>query len=723
MMLKEINRMFLDKRYQNSLIEYFHYALTHPGMAAFIALNLARARSMLEIFLIELACNQRHTTSLRNVDYGDRIFTQLSLPWFCSTPVNDRYEGAWWRLDYVILVPDSGGARKLGQLSIPVWDFFDEIVVLQSDFVTSTPGSMIFKSGHSAGFADCYQGVQQADTSVIAFSLQRIIPGRLVSQMVSKFNKNTSVHAILPVLEAITSDSTVYSIFDEDLAFDYFKNLLKIDQLPTNEASLQYLDGVRRDLNEVFANHRYPSSDTFQVNNTVISAGQQVTEKWELGNEVQFHIEGVKRCGSTWIVHGWIVDPLSAIGELYLLHSGVSEAIELLRVAVKFDRDDVIAAYGNDHTTTATHYGFASVAYAHNLPLIGGTVEIVITLNCGKSYREQITEKMIELDSNGLQEIVGILTSDEINSYRCERFFRPVFRAFTSGQSKVGQVFNGTFGPNHPYEKPLLTVVIPLYGATRFEMTQIPQLAALRQGDWEIIFAVDDLSILSVVKDNVRRLADLYGLPVHVVAPDRNLGFSGINNFAVKGSRGEYILFLNSDCFLTQPDTVLVGLNWLRQTPSAGAVGFRLLFADGTVQHDGMAVGCWNEQHDFYLNDHPSAGLSAELVPKRPSKDGTVMLTAACLLISRERFDDVDGFHTGYLRGDFEDSDLCLKLVSRGATLGIVRQEGIYHLERQSIGEQAATLRQQITLVNSYIYSQRWKSLLCKTISPLEVIA
>ena len=99
------------------------------------------------------------------------------------------------------------------------------------------------------------------------------------------------------------------------------------------------------------------------------------------------------------------------------------------------------------------------------------------------------------------------------------------------------------------------------------------------------------------------------------------------------------------------------------------------------------------------------------------------MLTAACLMMSRQRFDEVGGFNCAYLRGDFEDSDLCLKLIVRGAKLGIVRQAGIYHLERQSIGAQNGSLRQKITLVNSYIYSQRWKTLLAKKLPSLEVIA
>ena len=59
-----------------------------------------------------------------------------------------------------------------------------------------------------------------------------------------------------------------------------------------------------------------------------------------------------------------------------------------------------------------------------------------------------------------------------------------------------------------------------------------PRPAALRQPDWEIILAVDDPRSLGAVRDNAKRLSALYGITVRVLASERNLGFSGINNLA-----------------------------------------------------------------------------------------------------------------------------------------------------------------------------------------------
>ena len=261
-----------------------------------------------------------------------------------------------------------------------------------------------------------------------------------------------------------------------------------------------------------------------------------------------------------------------------------------------------------------------------------------------------------------------------------------------------------------------------MYGKTRFELTQIPVLAALRRSDWEVIFAVDDLSILEEVKGNIYRLSLLYGLTISVVAPSVNLGFAGINNFAVKYSRSDVILFLNSDCFLTNKLAIERGFEWLYASSDNGAAGFRLTYADRTIQHDGMSVIKWKNNPSFYLNDHPRQGFDECLVPHIIHNEESVLLTAACLMINKILFYDINGFDCDYFKGDFEDSDLCLKILNKNKRLGIVRQPGIYHLERQSISSIDSLLRERITLTNSFTYTERWQEILNSHLPPLKAI-
>jgi GT2 family glycosyltransferase len=84
------------------------------------------------------------------------------------------------------------------------------------------------------------------------------------------------------------------------------------------------------------------------------------------------------------------------------------------------------------------------------------------------------------------------------------------------------------------------------------------------------------------------------------------------------------------------------------------------------------------------------------------------MLTAACLMLSRENYLSVGGLDEGYLVGDFEDSDLCLSLRKLGYRLWLVPEARLWHLERQSVSlSGAATTRQMITLYNGWRYRQK----------------
>ena len=84
-------------------------------------------------------------------------------------------------------------------------------------------------------------------------------------------------------------------------------------------------------------------------------------------------------------------------------------------------------------------------------------------------------------------------------------------------------------------------------------------------------------------------------------------------------------------------------------------------------------------------------------------------LTGACVLMARELYLRVGGLDEGYIRGDFEDSDLCLKVRALGLKPYLVPDARLYHLERQSQGLRAqVTTRMLLTLFNCWRHSRRW---------------
>jgi O-antigen biosynthesis protein len=70
----------------------------------------------------------------------------------------------------------------------------------------------------------------------------------------------------------------------------------------------------------------------------------------------------------------------------------------------------------------------------------------------------------------------------------------------------------------------------------------------------------------------------------------------------------------------------------------------------------------------------------------------------------------VGGFSTDYVIGDYEDSDLCLKLRARGGEIGYVPGAELYHFERQSIREHAGYARTLASAYNRRLHHRRWSS-------------
>jgi GT2 family glycosyltransferase len=139
------------------------------------------------------------------------------------------------------------------------------------------------------------------------------------------------------------------------------------------------------------------------------------------------------------------------------------------------------------------------------------------------------------------------------------------------------------------------------------------------------------------------------------------------------------------------------------RTPRIGALGVKLLYEDETLQHAGMyfrrerAESVWHNEHYFkgLQRRFPAANV-ARPVPA---------VTGACLMIARTRFEQHGGFAGIYIRGDYEDSDLCLKLSSAGCENWYLPDVELYHLEGQSYGWRT---RPGPSRYNAWKHTQLW---------------
>ncbi len=223
--------------------------------------------------------------------------------------------------------------------------------------------------------------------------------------------------------------------------------------------------------------------------------------------------------------------------------------------------------------------------------------------------------------------------------------------------------------------------------------------------------------------DSIKYLEDLKGINIKLIKNTYNASFSAANNIAAKQANGELILFLNNDV------TPIYGwLNQLVKTYYAyedeiGLVGAKLLYpykegemSSLKVQHAGIA---FNIEEGFVRpynldNNKNYFDLNHEDDIIRPS------MTAACVLVSKSKFNEVNGFDEKYIYG-FEDVDLGLKLAKLGYKNRLSKGSVLFHHEfgTQSVqpskevgARRAKNLEHFRNKWYKYLLSEQWKEML-----------
>ncbi|QEH36941.1 N-acetylglucosaminyl-diphospho-decaprenol L-rhamnosyltransferase [Aquisphaera giovannonii] len=184
-----------------------------------------------------------------------------------------------------------------------------------------------------------------------------------------------------------------------------------------------------------------------------------------------------------------------------------------------------------------------------------------------------------------------------------------------------------------------------------------------------------------------------YGDSIRVLTQSVNSGFSTICNLGAAAARGKHLVFLNNDT-IPQIDWLDELVEYAESHPRAAAIGSKLLYLDGTIQHAGLVIAQDRFPRHIYAGfpaDHPAVNKSREFQ----------MVTAACMLIKRGPFEQIGGFDTVFWHG-YEDVDLCLRLRELGHEVHFCHRSLLYHLE--SVSED----RFKRVDENTRIYRDRW---------------
>ncbi len=138
--------------------------------------------------------------------------------------------------------------------------------------------------------------------------------------------------------------------------------------------------------------------------------------------------------------------------------------------------------------------------------------------------------------------------------------------------------------------------------------------------------------------------------------------YSRLNNLAADAARGAHLVLMNNDVQIRAPDWIEALLAH-SQRPEVGAVGARLLYPDGRLQHAGIVIGIGGAAgHPFRRLDPRLPGYL-----NRPNATHNVSaVTAALLMVKTALYRAVDGLDETHLGTAYNDVDFCLRLRERG---------------------------------------------------------
>jgi GT2 family glycosyltransferase len=227
--------------------------------------------------------------------------------------------------------------------------------------------------------------------------------------------------------------------------------------------------------------------------------------------------------------------------------------------------------------------------------------------------------------------------------------------------------------------EPLVSIIIPF----RDEPAMLATCARTLRADpgyanFELVLVDND----SALPETSALLAELRAEPrVRVLEAPGPFNWAAINNAAARACDGDILLFLNNDIEARTP-------GWLNamvghaQRPEVGAVGARLLYADGTIQHAGVVVGLGG------IAGHVLRGLPGD----RPGYNSLAIstrdcsvVTGAAMMVRRELFLELGGFDET-LAVAFNDVDFCFKLREHGYYIVFTPLAELIHHESKSRG-------------------------------------
>jgi O-antigen biosynthesis protein len=248
------------------------------------------------------------------------------------------------------------------------------------------------------------------------------------------------------------------------------------------------------------------------------------------------------------------------------------------------------------------------------------------------------------------------------------------------------------------YERPVVTVIVPVYGNSNYTLRCLASIQRhLPDVPFEVI-VIDDCSV-----DQTREILSVVG-GIHLICNETNLGFIRSCNIGAANARGQYLHFLNNDTEVTPGwlDSLLLTFELFSET---GFVGSKLVYPNGDLQEAGGLIwrdgSAWNFGHN-----------QDQLDPIYCYAREVDYCSGASIMVPASLFSELGGFDEVYVPAYCEDSDLALRIRSKGYRVIYQPQSVVVHYEGISNGTNLNQSVKAYQLVNMRKQFERWKDLL-----------
>ena len=261
----------------------------------------------------------------------------------------------------------------------------------------------------------------------------------------------------------------------------------------------------------------------------------------------------------------------------------------------------------------------------------------------------------------------------------------------------------GIFAQDFPDEGPSITIIIPTKNQHKLLKSCLDSLEKTTYKNYQI-------AVIDNESDDPKTIEYLNQLTCQVLRiknPGGKFSFAAINNRAVEQTDSEYVLFLNNDTEVITPRWLSQMVGYA-QISGVGAVGARLLYPDGRVQHAGIIHGLHHglAGHAFKLMNSDNRGyLSQAMVTRNYSA-----VTAACTITPRQLFLELGGFDEENFAVAYNDADYGYRLVENGYRCVYCPDAELLHKEGTSRGfddnpREVAAFRRKYAGKNDGFYS------------------